>query len=315
MCPSLPGHGRGAPLHPRPRAPAPGDDGRRAGGRGLAVDGRAGRARPVPVLQGLRLRLPDRAWTWPPTSPSSCDHHYRRPAAAAVALLAGLAAGVAAPRAADAGRRRIALANARHGVRARAAAFAAGRRDQPRSGGSRRSRGRRSSSDGGRGPRPVATAARPPRPQGRVVLWPDTFTTTSRRRWGMRGPAGAGARRASSRWCPSSPVCCGLTWTDDRPAGRARGGAAPDACGAGAGRRGADRGPGAVLRGLAAPRPRGAAAATTSAAPSVARRVRTLAELLDEAGWVAARRRADRARSSSRTATSRRSWAPRRTHA
>ena len=58
--PVVPGDRRGAALHPRP-GPAAARDARRRGGHGrLAVGGGAGRARPVPVLQGLPQRLPGR---------------------------------------------------------------------------------------------------------------------------------------------------------------------------------------------------------------------------------------------------------------
>ena len=70
--PVLPGHPRREGLHPRP-GPGPAGDGQRhAGARRLALRRGARGARPVPVLQGLRLGLPDRAWTWRPTRPRRC---------------------------------------------------------------------------------------------------------------------------------------------------------------------------------------------------------------------------------------------------
>ena len=57
--PELPRHARRAALDARPRAAAPGDDGRQPGRGGLALDGGARRARPLPLLPRLRLALPD----------------------------------------------------------------------------------------------------------------------------------------------------------------------------------------------------------------------------------------------------------------
>ena len=57
--PLVPRHPRGEGLHPRPGPGAPGGARRRAGRRARRPGGRRG-ARPLPVLQGLRVRLPDR---------------------------------------------------------------------------------------------------------------------------------------------------------------------------------------------------------------------------------------------------------------
>ena len=69
--PELPGHPRGAALHPRPGAPAVGDAARRdlLTGGWRNEDVKRG-ARPLPGLQGLQERLPGRTSTWPPTRPS-----------------------------------------------------------------------------------------------------------------------------------------------------------------------------------------------------------------------------------------------------
>ena len=58
--PVVAGHAGGEGHHPRPGAGAAGDAGRRRAGDRLALPGGARRARPVPVLQGLLPRLPDR---------------------------------------------------------------------------------------------------------------------------------------------------------------------------------------------------------------------------------------------------------------
>ena len=58
--PVVPGHQGREGLHPRPRAGAAGDGERRAGAAGLGLAGGARGARPVPVVQGLRERLPRR---------------------------------------------------------------------------------------------------------------------------------------------------------------------------------------------------------------------------------------------------------------
>ena len=97
MCPSLPGHPRGGALHPRP-GPAAVRDGSAAtvDHRRLALHRGPRRARPVPGLQGLQVRLPGQR---------RHGHLQGRvprpplpgPAAAGGALLDGLAAAVGAP--------------------------------------------------------------------------------------------------------------------------------------------------------------------------------------------------------------------------
>ena len=56
--PVVPGHPGGEGLHPRPGAGTAGDDQRRHHPQGLGLGGGALRARPVPVLQGLRADCP-----------------------------------------------------------------------------------------------------------------------------------------------------------------------------------------------------------------------------------------------------------------
>jgi FAD/FMN-containing dehydrogenase/Fe-S oxidoreductase len=131
---------------------------------------------------------------------------------------------------------------------------------------------------------PAAPVAIPGTPPGRVVVWPDTFTNHLAPEVGhaaLRVLAAAGFDAV----VPASPVCCGLTWITTGQLDRARAElrrtlAAPELAGAE---------PVLVLepscaatlrrdlRELVPDDPRAA---------SMARRVSTLAELLDAAGWV-----------------------------
>ena len=91
----LPGHPRGAALHPRARAPAVGDAGRRCGHRRLALHRGARRAGSLSVLQGVSVGLPRERrhghLQGRIHSPPLCGPTV---GAAAVALVHGLAAGV-----------------------------------------------------------------------------------------------------------------------------------------------------------------------------------------------------------------------------
>ena len=132
--PVVPGHARRAAQHPRPRPPAVRDARRRAQPAGLAVRRGQRRARPLPGLQGVQQRVPGRGRHGhlqggvPAPARSAA-------AATAAALQHGLAAGMAALRAARA------AAGERH---AAAQAGPVGRRHrrtpEPSAGGVRRER-------------------------------------------------------------------------------------------------------------------------------------------------------------------------------
>ena len=72
MCPSFRATARRAALHARPGAAAPGDDGRQPGRGRLALRLRCARRSTSACPAGAASRSAPPAWTWPPTSRSSC---------------------------------------------------------------------------------------------------------------------------------------------------------------------------------------------------------------------------------------------------
>ena len=198
--PVLPGHPRGEGLHPRPRPGAAGDGRRRAGRRWLAIPGGARRARPVPVLQGLRVATARPASTWRPTRPRCCT----RPTGAGCGPASHYTLG-RLPRWARAGRPRCrALANA-----ADAACRGCGRLAKWPAGVDQRRAFRRSPA------RPSGQWFEPARPAprrraGRCCSWTRSPTTSPPR------SADAAVRvLEAAGYAPQVPgraACCGLTW-------------------------------------------------------------------------------------------------------
>ena len=174
--PVVPRHPRREGLHPRPGPGAPGGARRLARARPRRPGGHRG-ARPLPVLQGLRHRLPDRR-RHGDVQGGGAAPAVRRPPAAAVALHAGPAA-AAGPR----WRRPMAgaanrLARGPLGRVAKAAAGVDRRRSLPafapvslRKGLDRLDRAaRRPTCGSGRTRSPTTSCRRPPRP--RSGCWP-----------------------------------------------------------------------------------------------------------------------------------------------
>ena len=185
--------------------------------RRLALHRGQGRPRPVPGLQGLQVRLPGRASTWPPTrrssspttTPAGCARPRTTPWAGCrcgrgVAALAPRAGQRAAARA-RAGRARQAAGRHRTG--------AASRRASPRS--------RSPTGTGARGP---SRGAAEPRA---VLLWPDTFTDYFHPHDRPGGRRGAGGRRLPGRSCRTAAGVLRPDLDLHRPARYRQAGAAP----------------------------------------------------------------------------------------
>ncbi len=181
------------------------ETGQRHAGRGGWQPRGARGARSVPVLQGLRGRLPGRASTWPPTRPRRCTSGTgagcgRRALRAGLAAPLGPAGGVRRPRLANAALRRPV-----GGAGRSAAGGIDQRRPLPRF--AAQHVPRRGS------PRPAPADGDP------VLLWVDTFTD----HFTPRGRAGRGRGAGGRRLLGAAPRQPGLLRADldlDRPAGR-----------------------------------------------------------------------------------------------
>ena len=195
--PELSGHARRDALHAGPRPPAVGDAAGRPGDRRLALDRGARCARLVPVLQGMSFGLPGQRGhgdVQGRVHPPSLRQQAVGPAA--VALVDGLAAAVVADRIEGA------ATGEPHGGHV---AGEAPRRDRART---RRAGVRR-------GDVHVmvraAPGACPIGHQGRVVLWPDSFTNYLAPQVGRAAVAVLEAA-GYEVILPGGHVCCGLTW-------------------------------------------------------------------------------------------------------
>ena len=172
---------------------------RRRARRRLARPGRRRGARPLPVLQGLRPRLPDRRrhgdlqvrGAAPGLPPASCRprSHYTL---GRLPRWARLAAPVAP------------LANASLAVAptGRLAKSVGRGRPAPRPAGVR--------PDDAAARHPASTPGPPDAPD--VWLWADTFTDHFSPDAGRADDRAARGRRATGAGHPDEPACCGLTW-------------------------------------------------------------------------------------------------------
>ena len=192
--PVVPRHPRREGLHPRPRPGAAGDGRRRAlVDRRLALRRGARGARPLPVVQGLRLATARPASTWRPTRPRCCTS-----ATAAGCGRARTTRSAGCPRWPRVGRRSPGWRNAALRVGRWRRAGHGRRRGRP----APQAPGVRRASRSAGGPARVARARRTA--DADVVLWVDTFTDRFAPRSAgppsrvleAAGPAGRRRRRA-----------------------------------------------------------------------------------------------------------------------